>query len=265
MFQKLKNLLPSTKLESSRQLIEGYNHNLSKEISGHKYIFQQDIVENIREAEDARMPTEDSIDLSSIVCAGVCYWTALSLLGIESRDIISFIEDVYDPSKGIKHPLGLNHVNFVKYLGKTHNRMYGLTLNPFREQDPSRFKEYKGYAGKGAEEFFLKNYRQVNSTSTAAKQILGSGGLPVISIQGSFNTYSPNFHDILILGLKDKSFLIMDPDARVYFDPQKTRPKEVRPIPGYPGLYLVDSGYIDKNTYREKPSPGGITIGLFSS
>ena len=265
MLKRILNKRPRKNSGPLGEVLAQYNPRFKNKILNHRILFQQDIVEDLREKSSARIPTEDSIDLSGTVCAGVCYWTAVSILGQEERSITEFIEDVYDPSKEIKHPLGLDHVKFVKYLNQINSKIYGLTLNPFREQEPKKFKLYNGYTGKEAENFFVNSYKNIHNTSSAVKEILNNSGFAVVSIQGTFNNYSPNFHDILVLGQKDDSFLIMDPDARVYFNTEKIRPEEIVSIKKSPGLYLVNSDYLDKNTYREKPSPGGITIGIFKS
>lgn len=252
-----------TALEDSLEL---YNPKLATNILRHNFIFQQDTVDEIASSKKMRIPSSDIIDLSSTVCAGISYWSALSILGLEKRPISDFIEEIYHPQAKIKHTLGVSHVDFVKYLGKTHSDFYGLTLNPFRDQDVKKFIEYKGYTGKDTEAFFRSNYKNIKSTSTALKAILEEGGLGVVSIQGTFNNYSPNFHDVLVLGFREQnnSFLMFDPDARVHFDTQKLRPEQVSPIKKSRGFYTVTSEYLDTHTYREKPSPGGITIGLFS-
>jgi hypothetical protein len=256
------------KKTSLAQTIQQYCHPaVSELVLLRKFIFQQDIVDDLTASQNRRIPTEDSIDLSSTVCAGICYWSAISILGLEKRSITDFIEQIYSPEKGIKHTLGVSHVDFVKQLAKEHPSLYGLTLNPFREQSPKMFKDYGGYAGKKTELFFEKNYRKIKDTSSALIAILEEGGLGIVSIQSTFNSYSANFHDVLVLGFNSntKSFLVFDPDARSHYDPQKTRPTELIPLKKKPGMYIIHADYVDKHTYRQKPSPGGITIGLFTS
>lgn len=239
---------------------------LGQKISSTDFFFQQDIVEEIRTHQHRKTPTQDSVDLSSTVCAGTCYWTALKLLGIDNGSIAEFIEDIYQKDNGIKHPHGVNHVNFIKYLGNKHHSFYGLSINPFREHSPDKFIVYGGYSGKAAERFFRKVYKSIKDTASLSKLIIENGGLAITSIQSTFNNYSPDFHDILILGYDkpSKSFIFLDPDARTFFDTQRIRPKQVKPISKHRGLFTVSADYLNKNTYREKPSPGGIVIGLFS-
>lgn len=229
------------------------------------FFFQQDIVEEIRASQNRKIPTQDSVDLSSTVCAGTCYWTGLSLLGIKVPTIANFIEEIYQKNNGIKHPHGVNHISFIKYLGNKYKSFYALSINPFREHTPKKYIAYGGYWGKEAETFFKKVYKNIKNTSSLAKLIINDGGLAITSIQSTFNNYSPDFHDILIIGYvkEEDSFIFLDPDARSFFDTQKIRPKEVQVLKGYRGLFKVTSDYLNGNTYREKPSPGGIVIGLF--
>lgn len=252
---------------AEEEVLDSYNSNLSKKILNFNFIFQQDVVDDLAKIQRWRIPSDESIELSSSICAGICYWSALTLLGVEKKPIVKFIQEIYNPKKGIKHKLGVNHTNFIKQVRLNHAEFYGLGLNPFREQDLVKFKEYGGYAGKDAEGFFKRNYESIHNTSSATDVILGEGGLAVVSIQEGFNGYSPNYHDVLVLGKNpnDETYLIFDPDARVNFNTQKNRPVGIKFLTKKSRLYTVDKDYLNQNTYREKPSPGGITIGLFSS
>ena len=106
---------------SLAQAIQQYCHpTISELVLQRKFIFQQDIVDDLASNQNRRIPTEDSIDLSSTVCAGICYWSATSILGAEDRTATDFIEQIYSPQKSIKHPLGVSHIDFVKQLVKEH-------------------------------------------------------------------------------------------------------------------------------------------------
>ncbi len=266
LLSRFKGKRNQNKIDSKKAIIESHPI-LGEKIASSKFFFQQDIVEEIRTHQNRKIPTQDSMDLSSTVCAGTCYWTALSLLGINPPPIANFIEEIYQENNGIKHPHGVDHIKFIKYLGERYPSFYGLSVNPFREHTPSKYISYGGYSGEDAELFFRRVYRKIKDTTSMAKLIISEGGLALTSIQATFNGYSPDFHDILIVGYREEtdSFIFLDPDARVFFDTEKTKPKEVQPVAGFRGLYAVSSEYLNKNTYRTKPSPGGIVIGLFKS
>ncbi len=254
-------------LKNSQDLLLSANPRLVESLINHEFHFQQDIVEEIRAHQKRKIPTQDSLELSSTVCAGICYWTALSLLGIQQPSIVEFIEEIYQEKNDIKHSRGVDHIEFLQYLGKKNPDFYGLSVNPFREHTPKKYLAYRGYYGKDSEKFFKRVYKEIKNTSSLAKLILKNGGLAVTSIQATFNNYSPSFHDILIVGYykPSDSFVFLDPDARVYFNTQKERPPEIIPLPKFRCLYTVKAAYLDKHTYRTKPSPGGIVIGLFKS
>lgn len=266
MFKIIKAKLDDRSSKKYDTLVE-YAPGLAQQIAEFKFDFQQGAVDDMAASAGKRLPTEEMMDLSSVVCAGTCYWSGLRMLGLEERSLTEFIDEIYNPENKIKHTLGIDHIKLIKHVGSSlDGRFFGLALNPFRKQEYKAFKAYGGYFGKESLSIYKKSLLGIKSTSDAVKEILKSGGLAVVSIQATFNGYSPNFHDILILGYskKEDGFLIFDPDARVYFDTQKQRPKNVSPLKNIHGLYRISSAYMDSHTYREKPSPGGITVGLFS-
>lgn len=269
MFKIIKSKL-ATKDFRKYESIKYFATELADSIVAFDFEFQQGTVDDMADRIGKRLPTEAMMDLSSVVCAGTCYWSALTILGLETRTLNEFIDEIYSPENKIKHTLGIDHIQLIKHIGDGLNgRFYGLALNPFRDQNFKSFRDYGGFFGDESLQLFKKSFLDIGKTSDAAKKILAGGGLAVVSIQAGFNGYSPNFHDVLVLGSApgeggEDNYLIFDPDARVFYDTQKQRPEEVKPLKGTKGLYVVSSDYMDKNTYREKPSPGGITIGLFS-
>ncbi len=238
--------------------------------------FQQDLAESL--AEEFGIEKSQAEDLGATTCSGVCYWEAMNTLGFDIGSIPEFIHKAYRPESGVLHPAGVDHIKFLKYLGGSYPGFYGLSINPFREQNPVAFREYGGYYGEGAEQIFDATYKDIRDTSSATKAILNNRGLALVSTNPGYNGYNGKVlvngeikegttHIVLVVEYvqEEDSFIIFDPDKRAFEDLGGKRPVEVCPLDGSPGLYKVTASYLNNKSYREKPSPGGVTIGLFKN
>lgn len=237
-------------------------------------VFQQDLAESL--AEEFGIEKGRAEDLGATTCSGVCYWEALNALGFTVGPITEFIHKAYSPEAGVTHPAGVDHIRFLQYLKDNYPGFYGLSINPFREQDPGAFRAYKGYSGQRAEDLFDAIYPEIKDTSSAAKSILYNNGYALISANPGYNGYNGKVlvngelkegttHLILAVEYisEEDCFIIFDPDKRAYEDLGGKRPHEITPLQDNPGLYKVPAGYINLNSFRQNPSPGGITVGLF--